>query len=68
MLSDHVSNIVMSSIKMKESLFPILQINLSIVQIKKKSGPQKMKKWKIKQCTVRQTLLRPVVFLIGLSF
>lgn len=35
MLSDHVCNTVMSSIKMKESLFPILQINLSIVQIKK---------------------------------
>lgn len=37
MLSDHVCNVVMSSIvKTKASLFPILQINLSITQTKKK--------------------------------
>lgn len=36
MLSDHVCNIVKSSVvKTKESLFPILQINLSIAQKKK---------------------------------
>lgn len=36
MLSDHVCNIVMSSIaETKESLFPVLQINLSVVQTKK---------------------------------
>lgn len=44
MLSDHVCNIVLSSIvKTKESLFPILQINLSISQTKKKIWTSKNK-------------------------
>lgn len=39
MLSVHVCNIVESSIvKTKESLFPILQINVSIAQTKKKKN------------------------------
>lgn len=45
MLSVHVCNIVESSIvKTKESLFPILQINVSIAQTKKKKKNLDLKK------------------------
>lgn len=47
MLSDHVCNIVKSSIvKTKESLFPILQINLSIAQKKKNLDLKKQRNGK----------------------
>lgn len=69
MLSVHVCNIVESSIvKTKESLFPILQINVSIAQTKKKKKIWTSRNKEMENQTMWCKANITVVFLIGLSF
>lgn len=61
--------VISGIVKTKGSVFPILQINVSVVQTNEKEfGSQKITEWTIKQYGLRQMLLRPAVFLIRLSF
>lgn len=68
MLPDHVCNIVMSNtVKTKESLFPILQINFSIEQIKK-IWTSKNKEMENLTIWCKADVTETSCILIGLSF